>query len=49
MSLRVLLVVILVLFLLGGGFGFGHYGVWAMSPFGLLLLVVIALIVAGIV
>jgi len=48
-TLRIVLIVLVVLLLLGGGLGISSYGPWAVSPGMLLLLVLVALIVAGVI
>ena len=52
MSLGTILLIILVIFLLGGfsgvggGYGYG-YGPWSMGPLGIVLVVVLTLVVLG--
>ena len=45
--LLTILIILLVLALLGGGFGYGRYGGVAWSPLGLLLLIALILVLTG--
>jgi len=42
--LRTVLIVLLLLALLGGGFGFGHVGYWAFGPSSLLLVILLVVL-----
>lgn len=45
--LLTILLVILVLSLLGGGWGYPRYGAWGFSPLGLVLVVLLILYLTG--
>lgn len=45
--LLTILLVLLVLFVVGGGLGFSHWGAMGMSPAGLLVVVLIVLWLTG--
>ncbi len=45
--LLTILLIVLLLSLLGGGFGYSRFGAVGMSPAGVLLLVVVVLLLTG--
>lgn len=42
-----ILAILLILALLGGGWGYPRYGAWGWSPLGLILLIILILYLTG--
>lgn len=45
--LTIILIVLLIMALGGGGWGYSHYGLASLSPFGVILLVLVVLWLTG--